>query len=752
MTHELDRRTFLKAGGALIVTAAVPGAVVAALTEAAAAAVPYPALDPTALATWLTIHADGSVTARSGHVELGHGVQTGLAQIVAEELDVPIGRITMILGHTNQTPDQGDTAGSTSIRVAGAQLRQIAAEGRAALLKLASQQLGTPVDALTVADGVVSGGARRLSYGELVKGRVLTAVAPITVSGYGGFRMSVTGTAKPKDPSRYGTVGKSVPRVEVPDKVTAKATYVQDVRVPNMLHARVIHPKGIGSTLVSVGDFAPKVPGARAVTKGNLVAVVAEREWDAIKGAGALKVNWSSWSKLPTSDAVYSALRALPAQDRVQLSRGDVPGALAAAAQTVSATYQTPFENHGMIGPSCAVADVRADGSVTVWSATQYPQGLQKNVATLLGISPERVQVMRFEGAGCYGRLSANYDDAATEAVVLSQAVGRPVRVQWMREDEHVWEPHGPGTVHDLAAGLGPDGSVVAWKHEAWMPTNSDSTELGAALAGKPLNTTGVGGWTGPDLYTFPSAFELAHGLPELGAADSPYGFGLRTTFLRSPGQYQITFAQEAFVDEIAAKAGKDSLAFRLQYLTDPRAIAVLQAAARAAGWESRPSPKPGASTKGGVATGRGIALVLRDGTYAAGVAELSVDPASGKVQVQRFTVAQDSGLIINPSAVEHQIESCVIQTTSRAMMEEVTFDASNVTSLDWTSYPILTMADAPKIQTVLINHPEIPATGVGEPAVNLIAPAISSAIFDATGVRLRTLPMRPAAVKAAMV
>src|SRR5690349_13626839 len=295
MTHELDRRTFLKAGGALIVTAAVPGAVVGALTEAAAAAVPYPALDPTALATWLTIHADGSVTARSGHVELGHGVQTGLAQIVAEELDVPIGRITMILGHTNQTPDQGDTAGSTSIRVAGAQLRQIAAEGRAALLKLASQQLGTPVDALTVADGVVSGGARRLSYGELVKGRVLTAVAPITVSGYGGFRMSVTGSAKPKDPSRYGTVGKSVPRVEVPDKVTAKATYVQDVRVPNMLHARVIHPKGIGSTLVSVGDFAPKVPGARAVTKGNLVAVVAEREWDAIKGAGALKVNWSSW-------------------------------------------------------------------------------------------------------------------------------------------------------------------------------------------------------------------------------------------------------------------------------------------------------------------------------------------------------------------------------------------------------------------------------------------------------------------------
>ncbi|HYW23477.1 MAG TPA: molybdopterin cofactor-binding domain-containing protein [Terriglobales bacterium] len=751
MTHELSRRTFLKAGGVLVVVAAAPGAVIGAITDATSAAAPFPALDPTALATWLTIHADGSITARSGHVELGHGVQTGLAQIVAEELDVSVGRVTMILGNTNETPDQGTTAGSTSIRVAGAQLRQIAAEGRAALLKLASDQLGAPASQLTVTDGVVTSGTRKVTYGDLVKGRVLTAVAPITVSGYGGFRMSVTGSAKPKSPSQYATVGKSIPRVEIPDKVTAKATYVQDVRVPNMLHARVIHPKGIGSTLVSVGSFVPAVPGARAVTKGNLVAVVAQKEWDAIKGAQALQVTWSDWNKLPPSDGVYAALRKLPAQEKVQMNVGDANAALASAAQTITATYQTPFENHGMIGPSCAVADVRSDGSVTVWSATQYPQGLQKIVATQLGVSPQSVQVVRFEGAGCYGRLSANLDDAATEAVVLSQATGRPVRVQWTRADEHRWEPHGPGTVHDLSAGLAPDGSVLAWKHEAWMPTNSDSTMLGAALAGKPLNGTGTGGWTGPDLYTFPNNFEVAHGLPELGAADSPYGFGLRTTFLRSPGQYQITFAQEAFVDEIAAKAGQDSLAFRLQHLTDKRAIAVLQAAARAANWDSRPSPKPGASAKNGVVTGRGIALVLRDGTYAAGVAEVSVDPSTGKVQVQRVTVAQDSGLIINPSAIEHQLESAVIQTTSRAMMEQVTFDTANVTSLDWSSYPILTMADAPKVQTVLINHPEIPATGVGEPAVNLIAPAISSAIFDATGVRIRTLPLLPAAVKAAL-
>jgi nicotinate dehydrogenase subunit B len=747
----VSRRGFLKAGGALVVMAAVPGGTGLSAAAAPAAGNPYTAPDPTSLATWITVRADGGVIARSGHVELGHGVQTGLAQIVAEELDVPFASITMVLGNTHETPDQGDTAGSTSIRVAGSQLRQIAAEARAALLKLASEHLGASAGALRVKDGVVSDGARRVSYGALVQGRALTAVAPITVSGYGGFRMSVSGSAKPKDPSTYSTVGRRVPRLDVRDKVTAAATYVHDVRVPGMLHARVIHPKGIGSTVVSAGGFSPTVSGARMARRGNLVAVVAEREWDAIKGSQALRVTWSDWSKLPPSDGVYAALRALPARDRVQTNRGDAPAALASAAQTLQATYQTPFENHGMLGPSCAVADVRADGSVTVWSATQYPQGLQKDVATLLGVSPERVRVMRHEGAGCYGRLSANYDDAATEAVVLSQVTGRPVRVQWTREDEHRWEPHGPGTVHDLSAGLGAGGEIVAWKHEAWMPTNSDSTELGAALAGRPLNGTGIGGWTGPDLYTFPNSLEVAHGLPELGAADSPYGFGLRTTFLRSPGQYQITFAQEAFVDEIAARAGSDSLEFRLRHLTDGRAIAVLQAAARAAGWEARPSPGPGASAKRGVVSGRGIALVLRDGTYAAGVVQLSVDPATGAVQVQDVTVAQDSGLVINPTAVEHQVESCVLQTMSRALLEQVTFDSSNVTSLDWSSYPILTMAGAPRITTVLIDHPEIAATGVGEPAVNLIAPAISSAIFDATGVRIRTLPLRPDAVKAAL-
>jgi nicotinate dehydrogenase subunit B len=745
-----SRRAFLKAGGALVIGAAIPGVVSASVAEAAADA-PFPALEPSQLATWLAIQADGTVLARSGHVELGHGVGTGFAQIVAEELDVPASSVSMLLGDTARTPDQGTTAGSSSIRMAGMQLRQIAAEGRAALLKLAAERLGAPMDQLRVKDGVVSHGSKHVGYGELVRGQVLTPVAPITVTGYGGFRMSITGSAKPKDPSQYRTVGKRVARIDIPDKVTGKATYVHDVKVPGMLHARVIHPRGIGSTVVSVGSVPASIPGADVVRRGNLVAVLAEREWDAVKGAQALQVTWSDWNGLPPSGDVYAVLRALPTKDKVQTNRGDADGALASAAQTLRATYQTPFENHGMMGPSCAIADVRSDGRVTIWSGTQYPQGLQRDVARVLEVSPQQVQVLRHEGAGCYGRLSANFDDAAFEAALLSQAVGRPVRVQWTRADEHVWEPHGPGTVHDLSAGLDADGNLVSWKHEAWMPTNMDSTATGAALAGRPINGSGIGAWTGPNLYTFPNSFEVAHGLPELGVADSPYGFGLRTTYLRSPGQYQITFAQEAFVDEIAARAGKDPLEFRLQHLEDPRAIAVLRAAARSAGWQSRPTPKPGAGTRGGVVTGRGVAVVLRDGTYAALVLTASVDPASGKIQVHDVTVAQDAGLIINPTSVEHQIESMVLQTMSRALYEEVTFDSSNVTSVDWSSYPIMTMADTPRITSVLINHPEIPPTGVGEPAVNVIAPALSSAIFDATGVWIRTLPLRPDRVKAAL-
>ena len=744
----ISRRGLLKAGGALVVmSAAVPAALRTSVAEAAALGNPFPTPALTDLSTWLTVHADGSVTWRTGHVELGQGNRTALAQMVAEELDVAFEKVTLVMGNTDVTPDQGVTAASSTIARAGVQARLIAAEARATLLSLASKRLRVPVSALTVENGVVRHGSKKVSYGRLVHGKALTAVTPIVIDGQGTHV-----GATPKPFTEYTLVGQSVPRVDVVDKVSQKTRFVHDVKVPDMLHARVVHPKGIGSTVVSVGRL-PSGSTAQVVQLGNLVAVVAEQEWDAVKGAENLPVTWSDWNGLPKTEDWPAALRAMPAKIMTHAGKGDFEGAFASAPNTLQATYQTPFENHGMIGPSCAVADVRSDGSVTVWSATQYPQGLRNGIAQMLNLSPEQVEVRWVDGAGSYGRLCSNYDDAASEAVFLSRKLGRPVRVQWSREDEHIWEPHGPGTLHDMAAGFDQSGNVTAWKHEAFMAPNNDSTLLGPILVGVqvPSARTPVGSWTGPDLYEFPNLLELAHQMPELGASTSPYAFGLRTTFLRSPGQYQITFAQEAFVDEIAAKTGQDPLQLRLKYLTDTRAIAVLQAAAKAGKWESRPSPKRGASTGNGTVTGQGISFVLRDGTYAAGVVKLEVTPAAGKVLLTEVTVAQDQGQIINPRAIEHQISSCVIQTASRVLHEEVKFDTSNVTTVDWKSYPLLRMDETPTINTILVPNPQIAPSGVGEPAVNVMPSAISSAIFDATGVRLRTMPFTAEVVKAAM-
>ncbi|WP_203918679.1 xanthine dehydrogenase family protein molybdopterin-binding subunit [Rugosimonospora africana] len=744
----ISRRGLLRAGGALVVmSAAVPVALRTSVAEAAATGMPFPTPVLTDLSTWLTVHTSGNVTWRTGHVELGQGNRTALAQMVAEELDVAFEKVTLVMGNTNVTPDQGVTAASSTIARAGVQARLIAAEARATLLSMASKRLRAPVTELSVKNGVVHHGRRKVSYGQLVHGKALTAVTPIVINGQG-----TTVGATPKPFSEYTLVGRSIPRVDVVDKVSQKAAFVHDITVPHMLHARVIHPRGIGSTVVSVGQL-PAGSNAQVVQLGNLVAVVAKQEWDAVKAAANLPVTWSDWNGLPSTEDWPAAMRATPAKVVTHASQGDFDSAFASAASTLTATYQTPFENHGMIGPSCAVADVRPDGSVTVWSATQYPQGLRNGIAQMLNVSTEQVEVLWVDGAGSYGRLCSNYDDAASEAVFLSRELGKPVRVQWSRADEHIWEPHGPGTLHDMAAGFDESGNVTAWKHDAFMAPNNDSTMLGPILVGVQGSSTRtpVGSWTGPDLYQFPNLLELAHQMPEFGAATSPYPFGLRTTFLRSPGQHQITFAQEAFADEIAAATGQDPLQFRLQHLTDARAIAVLTAAAQAGKWEARPSPKRDASTSNGTVTGQGISFVLRDGTYAAAVVKLEVTPATGKVLLTEVTVAQDQGQIINPRAIEHQISSCVLQTASRVLHEEVKFDTANVTTVDWVSYPLLRMDETPTINTILVPNPQIAPSGVGEPAVNVMPSAISSAIFDATGVRLRTMPFTQEVVKAAM-
>jgi CO/xanthine dehydrogenase Mo-binding subunit len=432
----------------------------------------------------------------------------------------------------------------------------------------------------------------------------------------------------------------------------------------------------------------------------------------------------------------------------VNASAGSVDAALAKAATTLQASYYTPIESHASLGPSCAIADVKSDRA-TIWAGTQAPYLLRNMVAQLLNMAPDNVDVIVTEAAGCYGRNGA--DPVCADAAIMSRLTGRPVRVQWMRWDEHGWDPKGPATVHDLVGGLDAKGNLTAWHHEAWIPSISTTTMIGTVLAGKPVGMQAKGGWTGPLMYGIPNFDQVAHSIGDIQALPGT-GLGLISAWLRDPVQSQTTFAMESFFDELAVAAKMDPVQFRLKYLTDKRLIALLQAVAKQAGWQPRPSPKPNAlMSNDKIATGRGVAVSLRDGTYNAGIAEVQVNRTTGKINVTRFVIGQDNGLTINPRAVKLTMEAGVTQQTSRTLWEEVTFDQSNVTSTTWATYPILTFVDAPVIETVLIDRPEIPATGSGEPACSVVPSAIGSAVFDAVGVRIRQMPMRPAQVKAAI-
>lgn len=741
------RQALLKGGGALIVVLGVPTAVWGLTRADDGAPTTWPAvLDPSSLDSWLAIQADGSVTAFSGKTELGQGNRTALSQIVAEELDVPFDRVAMVMGDTATCVDQGSTVGSLTIALAGPQLRQAAAEGRRALLALAATRLGVTAGRLVVADGVVGvigDASRRVSYGELVEGRLLGTAVPVKGKG-AGFGLELGG-AQPKAARDYAIVGRSVPRVDIPPKVTGEHFYVQDVRVPGMLHGRVIRPTGLGSKLLSVGQPSH---GARVVRRANFLGVVAEREWDAIKAARDLEVTWSDWAGLPTMDEVYSYIRETPSlEDAVVASTGDAERALAAASRRLEASYTTAVQTHGSIGPSCAVADVK-DGSATVWSGTQGPNVVRAAVADALDIPVENVRVITYEASGCYGRNGS--DPATVDAALMSQLTGHPVRVQWMRHDEHGWDPKGPATVHRLRGGLDADGEIAAWDHEAWIPAFFETTIIGSVLAGRAARMPSIHLWEDPILYDIPASRQLAHYQGDIGSTEND-GVGLISAWIRSPVQLQATFASESFFDELAAAAGADPVELRLKGLQDPRMIAVLKAAAHAANWETRPSPRRDARAGTGVARGRGVATSLRGGTYNAGVAEVEVDRETGKIRVERMIMVQDNGMTINPRALKLGIEANVVQTVSRALIEEVTFDRSNVTSLDWEDYPIIRFTDAPTVEVISIDQPGLRATGSGEPSCNPIAPAIANAVFDAVGIRLRSLPMTPSRVKAAL-
>jgi CO/xanthine dehydrogenase Mo-binding subunit len=747
-----SRADFLRGGGALVVALGLPASAWAATGAATAAddAQAFPAVDPSSLDSWLAVHPDGTVTAFTGKVELGAGNRTALSQIIAEELDISFDSVHLIVGDTARCVDQGITADSNCIRSGGPQVRQAAANGRQALVSLAATHLGVPASDLAVSNGVVSvvgNPSRKVSYGELVGGQLLATTMPITEQAPGGAGGAFTlGGATPKSPRDYTIVGTPVPRIDIPGKITGGWVYVQDVHVPGMLHGRVIRPPGLGSQLISVGT---PPAGVQVVRLNNFLGVVAEREWDAIQAQKTLKVRWSDWEGLPAEGNLYSYILGTRSTDRVISSVGNAQAALGSAEHVLTARYSTPIQTHGTLGPSCAVADVK-DGSALIYSGTQQPNGVQKSVADALQIPLENVRVITYDASGCYGRNSS--DPATIDAALMSQLAGRPVRLQWMRWDDHGWDPKGPATVHLLRGGVDAKGDIVGWDHQAWIPKWFETTVIGSVLAGRTTRLPGFDLWDGPMLYNLPASRQFAHFQGDIGS-EANNGVGLISAWLRSPVQTQLTFAMESFFDELAATVGIDPIQLRLRYLQagDPRVVEVLKAAAKAANWQTRPSPGPDARSTSEIARGRGVAISTRTGSFNAEVAEVEVNRKTGKIRVTRIIAVQDNGLTINPRAVKLGIEAGVVQTVSRTLIEQINFNRSNVTSLDWATYPIIRFTDAPPVEVIILNHPEMPAAGSGEPSVNPVAPAIGNAVFDATGVRLRGMPMRPPIVREAL-
>jgi CO/xanthine dehydrogenase Mo-binding subunit len=722
------RRDFLKAGSALVVSFALAGR----MAEAEAADAMGKTVAPDEVDGFLAIDGKGAVTAYSGKVDLGTGVRTALTQIVAEELDVPMARVTIIQGDTALTPDQGISSGSLSIQNGGVQLRRAAATARQALLREAAKRLNAAPDQLAIADGVIKSPAgASLSYGELIGGR--------------NFALKLDMDAPAKDPASYRLVGTPVARLDIPAKVTARFTYAQDFRLPDMLHGRVIRPPAIGATLQSVDDSAVRdIPGVKVVRQGNFLAVVAETEWGAIKAMRLVKANWSSWEGLPDQAKLWDYIRGVKiAKDEVTSDVGNAATALGQGAKRLKATYNFAIHTHGSIGPSCAVVEIK-DGKLTCWTPSQAPHTLRKQLAALLDMPVENVRAIYVDGSGCYGR--NGHEDAAGDAALLARATGRAVRVQWMREDEHGWDPKGPPTLIDLQGALDASGNVLAWSSEFFcVEGGSGNVPLVAAeLAGLPHETAFAPGniqRNSEVQYVFPNVHTVAHRL-----ADTP----LRPSWIRTPGRMQNTFANESFMDELAAAAGADPLEFRLRYLKDPRGIELLQRLAKLANWETRPSPQ---RQSGDVARGRGIAYVKYElaRTYIGAVAEVEVNRKTGAVRATRFSVVHDCGQVINPDGVNNQIEGNVVQTVSRTLKEEVKFDRSHVTSVDWASYPILTFPEVPEVVIELIDRPNEKPWGAGEPSASVVPAALSNAVFDATGTRLRSVPFMPAKVRRAV-
>jgi nicotinate dehydrogenase subunit B len=687
--------------------------------------------------TFIRITADGSVTAYNGHVDLGTGIRTALGQIVAEELDVSFARVIVVLGDTSLVPNQGATIASETIQITAVPLRKAAAQARQFLVARAAARLEVPVEALVIEDGLIHGKDNRsVSYGELIAGETI--------------QLELADDVPVKSADAYTIVGQSVPRVDLPAKATGELVYVHDMRVPGMLHGRVIRPPYAG---VDVGDFignsliavdeasVSNIPGLVAVVRiADFIGVVAEREENAIRAAAQLKVTWKPVPTLPDLKDIETALRANPSMPRTLIDKGNVDAAIASAAKPMPRTYTWPYQMHASIGPSCAVADYQED-QTRVWSGTQNPHHLRTELARLIHRREAEIEVIRMEAAGCYGRNCA--DDVSADAVLLSRAVGRPVRVQLTREQEHAWEPKGTAQLMDVNGGLNADGSVAGYDFATRYPSNGAPT-LALLLTGTIPRTPVVfemGDRTAIPPYDYDNLRVVAHDMPPI----------VRASWLRGVSALPNTFAHESWIDECASEASVDPIEYRLRYLKDQRAVDLVNAVAERAGWKPR-SVREDKDAEGDIVRGRGFAYALYvhskfpgyGAAWSAWIADVAVNKATGDVSVTRVVAGQDSGLMINPDGVRHQIHGNVIQSTSRALMEEVSFDRGSVTAREWGAYPIIKFPEVPDIDVLMLPRLDQPPLGVGESASVPSAAAIANAIFDATGVRFRELPFTP--------
>ncbi len=722
-------------------------------------------LNPAQLDTWLAIAADGEVTCYWGKMDMGQGVDTAIAQIVAEELDIDVDIVDVIAGDSALCADQGGASGSTGVNSSGAAFRQAAAEARLVLMEKASAELDVPLEQLAVADGVIhvrGDRSRSVSYADLVAERMFNA--PITWNGQYGNSLALEGRATPKDPKDYKVVGTSVRRKDIAGKVLATTEYLHDVKVPGMLHGRVVRADVAGARVKRVHEDSVKdIPGVQVVVENDFVGVVAPKEWDAIVAASKLEVEWdtSDVGFPTTSEELFDWIRgAEPGASDVDEDIGDVDAAIEGAARSITAEYEWPFQSHARMAGSAAVADVR-DGEAVVWTDSQKPYDTGKGAKLLLETPignrrhdrPEyAVRSIWKPGPGSYGRSDAG--DGAMDAVLLSEAVGAPVRVQWMRYEGHAWDPKGPASVITCRAGVDGSGNVIAYhfhvKGFSRSDQNSRENAPSEVLAGHLVGHASTPAWrmqTPAESYAFPNKRYSWDALPPLRIQASP----LRTAHFRDPYGPEVHFAAESFIDEMAFATETDPLAFRLARVTDERDAAVLKAAADLAGWEPHVTPRRRRDGNGNF-IGQGIAYAQRNRAVNAVVAEVEVNPKTGRVWVRRMFVGADHGLVINPFTLDTVIEGNLIQATSRTLFEEVEFDREMVKAEDWASYPILGAMDAPlEIKITQINRPELDPRGAGEPTTRVAPPAIANAFFDATGVRLRRVPYTPQRVKAAL-